>query len=144
VIERCGRRSWTYQEGRRDIWVIESSLVLAPSGAEVLTNEGTKTAFARGYFDAEGGMPQSLEARCYIQLVQKDRSDLQRLRYYLSDIGIVCGRLHNPSVRADPTYWRMFVRAASLHRFLTVVGSWHPRKALLIRDRLQTWPVPKR
>lgn len=92
-------------------------------------------AFARGYFDAEGGVPVQQSSRFYIQLVQKDHSDLDRLRRILEQAGICCGRLHNPSRRSDPDYWRFYILAASHQDFIRVIGSWHPRKRQLLLRR---------
>ncbi|MGH2727035.1 MAG: LAGLIDADG family homing endonuclease [Actinomycetota bacterium] len=94
-------------------------------------------AFARGYFDADGGMPQRLSARIYVPLTQKNRLDLDRLRALLEAEGISCGRIHNPSVRVDPGYWRFFIRARSHTAFLSHISSWHPLKRALMEDRLK-------
>lgn len=77
-----------------------------------------RAAYARGYFDAEGSVPWRTDRRCYIQLVQKDRRDLEHLRGCLADLGVRCERIHNPSVRADPEYafLRPHVVAPRFHR----------------------------
>jgi hypothetical protein len=64
----------------------------------------------------------------YIQFVQKDRADLETCRKHLARLGISSGRIHNPSVRVDPGYWRFYVPVRSHADFVRVVGSWHPRK----------------
>jgi len=92
-------------------------------------------AYARGYFGAEGGIPRDQRARFYVQLVQKDRPDLLSLRNHLESVGFACGSIHNPSAKVDPEYWRFFVRTASHHDFIRMVGSWHPRKRVLLRAR---------
>ncbi len=73
--------------------------------------------------------------RRYIQLVQKDRRDLEHLRGCLADLGVRCGRIHNPSVHADPEYWRFYVLASSHRDFIDLVGSWHPHKRGLLGAR---------
>jgi hypothetical protein len=83
----------------------------------------------RGYFDAEGGLPQSPGARFYIQFTRKDRVELKKVKAILAGMGIDCGEMHNPSVGVDPNYWRFYVRARSHRDFAEKVGSWHPRKA---------------
>jgi hypothetical protein len=55
----------------------------------------------------------------------------------LESWGIDCGRIHNPSRLVDPEYWRFYVRARSHKRFMTLVGSWHPRKRLQIDNRMK-------
>lgn len=125
VIGRIGSRSWIYREGNRRVWVIEST---CRPDALVLAAPKEAAAFARGYFDAEGGVPHGSNARFYIQITQKDGQDLGRVRDVLESLGVRCGRLHNPSVRADPDYWRFYVRSASHAAFADHLGSWHPRK----------------
>lgn len=95
-----------------------------------------RAAFLRGYFDAEGGIPHSLYARFYIQFVQRDLDDLQRAHDWLEDLGIHSGRVHNPSHRVDPHYWRFYVASRSHRMFLARVGAWHPEKRAILDARL--------
>lgn len=132
---KLGSGSWIYREGKRRVWVIETGCRLADGAFET---DREKAAFVRGYFDAEGGIPRAIEARFYVQLVQKDRSDLEEVRRYLENLGIRCGRIHNPSVRVDPDYWRFYVRTCSHETFAHRVSSWHPRKRLLLDQRFET------
>jgi hypothetical protein len=136
---KLGSRSWIYREGKRNVWVVESTCKLAEAA---LVSLEEKAAFARGYFDAEGGIPRDLGARFYIQLVQKNRPDLEQVRRFLEDIGIECGRIHNPSVRVDPQYWRFYVLSRSHEDFVRHVGSWHPRKRPLLEARMKIWSAP--
>ena len=132
-IALLGRKAWLYREGSRTVWTLETKLDLSePAG---YASRMERLAFARGYFDAEGGIPRSSEARFYVQLVQKNLVDLSRLRRFLIAEGISCGMLHNPSWRVDPDFWRFYVRAESLEVFARVVGSWHPRKRALLAER---------
>jgi hypothetical protein len=129
-------RSWIYREGTRNVWVVETTCRLDRESN--LRDPRERVAFVRGYFDAEGGIPRSTRARFYIQLVQKDRKDLESLHGSLEKLGVRCGRIHNPSVRVDPEYWRFYVLSASHEDFIRRVGSWHPRKRLLLEARLET------
>ena len=126
VLSRCldalGYRSWSYEEGKRGVFVLETSWSPPPLSSIARS----PAAYARGYFDADGGVPHSVTARFYIQFVQKDLADLVHLRSVLVNLGIDCGRVHNPSERVDPDYWRFFVRASSRRRFVELVSSWHP------------------
>ena len=131
---KLGSKSWIYREGTRNVWVIETTCRL---GDPSLETDREKAAFVRGYFDAEGGIPRRIEDRFYIQLVQKDRRDLERVRRFLESLDIRCGGIHNPSVRVDPEYWRFYVRVASHEDFIRRVSSWHPRKRLLFEARLE-------
>lgn len=139
-LTRLGLRSWMYREGKaRAFWILETKAAFLSRRFDPLSviAQPEARAFARGYFDADGGMPRDHEARLYIQYAQKDREDLERLRLVLEADGIACGRIHNPSVRVDPDYWRFFVRASSRPAFLSRIGSWHPVKRALVDARLQ-------
>ena len=98
-----------------------------------LNTSEERIAYVRGYFDAEGGLPQSPDARFYIQFTQKDRDELEKVKTILESIGIECGEAHNPSVEVDPDYWRFYVRAKSYKAFAELVGSWHPRKEAILQ-----------
>lgn len=132
-LERLGKRSWIYREGTRSVCVIETTW--RPESPTQIPTPSEAAAFVRGYFDAEGGVPADARARFYIQFVQKNHADLTRTRDLLESLGVRCGRLHNPSVRQDPGYWRFYVRAASHELFIRAVGSWHPRKRTLLQER---------
>ena len=133
LLGKLGSRSWIYREGMRDVWVIETTYRL--NRLDHLPGEFERAAFARGYFDAEGGIPRNPSDRFYLQFVQKNHADLARLRSVLVHMGIGCGILHNPSVRADPDYWRFYVLARSHQEFISRIGSWHPRKRRLVNAR---------
>lgn len=133
-------RSWIYKEGRsRRLWILETTAPFLSVGFDASHLVGCPEGidYVRGYFDAEGGMPRRSEARLYLQLTQKDRSNLESVRDILESEDIRCGRIHNPSVRVDPEYWRFFVRAESHGRFMSTVGSWHPRKRKQIETRMK-------
>ena len=117
---------WIYQEGNRGVWVIETTCRLNRESELVTVPE--KAAFVRGYFDAEGGIPRCAADRFYIQIVQRDRLDLGKVRHLLQELDIRCGRVHNPSIRVDPDCWRFYILASSHEGFIRRVGSWHPRK----------------
>lgn len=55
----------------------------------------------------------------------------------LSDIGIACGKIHNPSSRVDANYWRVYVSAESHGLFANTIGSYHPIKAPILRERVK-------
>jgi len=93
VIRRIGSRSWIYREGIRRVWVIESTCRLHALG---LAAPWEAAAFARGYFDAEGGVPHETRGRFYIQITQKDRNDLGRVREVLESLGVRCGEASQP------------------------------------------------
>jgi len=135
LIEGLGRRVWTYREGRsRNLWIAETSVdVLAER--PTFSTAVERLAYARGYFDAEGGTPHDPSARFYIQFVQKNHADLAELRAILELEGVRCGRLHNPSRLRDPDLWRFYVVASGHRAFSTRVGSWHPRKRSLLEAR---------
>ena len=140
LLKCTGYRSWIYREGKtRDFHVIETTakFLTRSFNPEALLTVAERSAYIRGYFDAEGGVPQRGDARFYVQFVQNNRTSLVRGRKLLEQLDIACGRLHNPSARVDPHYWRFFVRVQSHERFIRLVGSWHPRKEILLFDRMK-------
>lgn len=131
MIRELGGHAWTYREGkRRHLYVVEFSKSLLRSFQP--SSRQDHVDYLRGYFDAEGGIPSSPRSEPYIYLAQKNRADLDSARHMLTSLGIVCGKLHNPSRSVDPAYWRFYVRRQSLARFARIVGSYHPRKAPLL------------
>ncbi len=132
LILRLGRRASTYREGRsRHVYVVEFSRSLIDD-VELRTRKDS-IDYIRGYFDAEGGLPQSDTGDAYLYFAQRNRKDLEALHDMLCKIGITCGKIHNPSRRIDPAYWRFYVSRGSIPRFARYVGSWHPRKAPLLQ-----------
>jgi len=128
LIISMGGRAWTYREGRsRNVFVVEFSRSFLDR-ARLVTRED-RIDYVRGYFDAEGGVPSRNQAEPYLYFAQKDRDDLLHLRRILVSLRIRCGRMHNPSARADPDYWRFYVSRQSHRAFCDLIGSWHPRKA---------------
>ncbi len=140
ALELLGHRAWVYREGRnRNLWVVETTaafLSLAFEGSS-LAGQASGLDYVRGYFDAEGGMPISSTARLYLQFTQKDRANLEGVVVILESWDIRCGRLHNPSFRVDPEYWRFYVSSRSHERFFRLVRSWHPRKRQQIETRMK-------
>jgi len=134
-----GHNSWIYKEGKeREVYVLETLanfLDLKFNPLNIKT-KGEKEAYIRGFFDAEGGLPKDKNARFYIQLVQKDKNKLLWIKGFLKEIGIMVGKIHNPSVRVDPDYWRMYILSESQNDFVKKIGSWHPRKIKIFRDRM--------
>ncbi len=131
LVRSMGAGAWTYREGKaRRVYVVEFSRSLM-EGFVVRTREEI-IDYARGYFDAEGGLPRTMSHGAYLYFAQKDRRDLGNLKKMLVSLGISCGRIHNPSKRIDPDYWRFYVRRGSIRTFARIVGSWQPRKAILL------------
>lgn len=133
VFRRLGYRSWLYREGDRNVWVVESTCRLGVLRGPLSPGEGE--TFVRGYFDADGGAPKRIEDRFYVQFVQRDRLDLEHVRGLLEYLGIGCDRIHNPSTRVAPGYWRFYVLADSLGGFIRRIGSWRPRKRAILETR---------
>ena len=53
-----------------------------------------KSAYLRGFFDAEGVVPRDIESRFYIQLSQKDKEKIKKLKKILHDLVKVIGSWH--------------------------------------------------
>ena len=138
LLTKAGHGWWSYREGAdRGCFVAETGW---KPPTMTFDTEGEKLAYVRGYFDAEGGIPKRAKDRFYIQFVQKDLVDLTHVRDLLSQLGIVCGGIHNPSVRVDPDYWRFYVLSSSREDFVRSVRSWHPRKRLALEERFPLRP----
>ena len=139
LLKEIEYNSWIYKEGAtRDVYVHETlaSFLDFRFNPLALKASGEKIAYVRGFFDAEGGITHRRKAPFYIQLVQKNKQKLELLKRLLIEVRIQVGEIHNPSVRVDPEYWRMFVLAGSRQRFIRLIGSWHPRKILILNKRM--------
>ena len=144
ILKNCltitGNSSWVYKEGvHREVYVLETRakfLDVYFNPLQLVTTK-EKKAYLRGFFDAEGGIPRQSEARFYIQLVQNDFEKLEKLKILLNQLGIHTGEIHNPSVKIDPDYFRMFVVRDSQKKFLQEIGTWHPRKIKVLQQRVK-------
>lgn len=143
VLKNCltqlGYRSWIYKEGRsRKVYSLETTADIFKSKHDTLTfSKKAKTAYVRGYFDAEGGIPRDSNHWFYIQISQKNKLELEALKGILEKLGISCGKIHIPSVKVDPDYYRFFIARQSHKDFARLVGSWHPRKKEIFRLRMK-------
>ncbi|MFH1226058.1 MAG: LAGLIDADG family homing endonuclease [bacterium] len=139
LLREIDYSSWIYKEGKdRDVYVLET---LAPFldfkfNPENLRTKDEIKSYIRGFFDAEGGIPKSEKDRFYIQLTQNDRTKLRRIKNLLNKLGIETGKIHNPSKRVDPEYWRMYVLSKSHKDFVKKIGSFHPRKLKTLTKRM--------
>jgi len=134
-----GHNAWIYREGKdRDVYALETLAEFLDFDFDPLSLKKAeeKSAYIRGFFDAEGGIPNKDSNRFYIQLVQKDKMKIEKLKKLLYDLGISTGKIHNPSVRVDPNYWRMFVSTKSHAQFAQTIWSWHPRKQSIFLRRM--------
>ncbi len=135
LIVSLGGNAWIYREGQtRELFVVEFARSFLDSC--VVRTRKEIIGYIRGYFDAEGGIPVIADERPYLYFAQEKKADLTALWLMLIWVGIDCVRIHNPSRRADPDYWRFFVRRSSIPASIRRVGSWHPRKARLL-DMMQ-------
>ena len=139
LFAKLGYRAWIYREGKRSVYTLET---LAPFldfqfDPEELITSGEKASYLRGFFDAEGGIPHHIEAKFYIQLVQKNRLKIEKIVALLTSLGIATGTIHNPSSRVDPDYWRVYIRTNSHKDFVRIVSSWHPVKSQLFLKRMK-------
>ena len=138
LFHELGYKSWIYREGKRSVYTLETLAAFLDFKFDpiCLSTAKEQAAYIRGFFDAEGGVPQGLDAKFYIQLVQKDKSKIKKLVTMLSSLGIKTGKVHNPSAKIDPDYWRVFVSTNSHRDFAKIVGSWHPIKKEILRTRM--------
>lgn len=135
MVRGWGGHAWVYREGQeRRLYVVEfAKSILADAKVQTLQE---KADYIQGYFDAEGSIPRDPKARFYLYFAQKDRVSLERVKSYLEELGISCGRVHNPSKRADPNYWRFYVLSQSQIDFARKIGSRHPVKSRLLRMKI--------
>ena len=47
------------------------------------------------------------------------------------------GKIHNPSVKVDPDFWRMYIPIDFCQEFVKQISSWHPKKIKILRDRVK-------
>lgn len=135
LLKEIGHASWIYKEGReRTVYVLETMCNEINFSFYPCSRE-EKRFYVKGFFDAEGGIPRN-QKRFYIQLAQKSRKKIELIKSALNDLGIKCGKVHNPSVRVNPDYWRVFVLRDSHDKFLCKIGSLHPIKSALICRRM--------
>jgi hypothetical protein len=136
ILAELGHKSWIYREGQdRYVWALETSAKIDRSEKPKTIDE--KIAYSRGYFDAEGGMPRNSSHFLYFQFSQKDKDDLTEVWKCLTNLGIKCGTVHNPSKKVDDNYWRFFVSRTSHWKFMSRINSWHPRKAKQMELRMK-------
>ena len=134
-VKSLGNSAWVYKEGKhRKVWVVEFSRSLLTDF--YISSLEDKTDYIRGYFDTDGGIAKQSQVRYYLYFAQKDLEDLEQVRNYLLELGIVCGKIHNPSRQVDPDYWRFYVSARSYNDFATKIGSWHPEKKSYLRMKI--------
>lgn len=134
-IKNLGAKAWVYQEGKnRDFWITEFSKNLLKNFQ--IKSQVDKIDYIRGYFDAEGGIARSNDVRYYIYFAQKDRLDLLKVKTFLEELSICCGKIHNPSKRVDKNYWRFFVSSKSYTDFARIINSSHPEKRKCLRMKI--------
>ena len=139
VFSLLGFNSWIYREGKtREVYVLETLARFLDFHFDPLQlkTEAEQSAYIRGFFDAEGGIPHSASASFYIQLVQNDRNKLRKIKVMLNRMDIATGIIHNPSKKLHPEYWRMFVLQSGQRKFVKKIGTMHPRKLKLLRERM--------
>ena len=140
ILRDLGYASWIYREGKtRHVYTLETLAQFLDFSFDPLALETDveRASYVRGFFDAEGGIPRIPHAKFYIQLVQKDKEKIEKLVRILSVLGIHTGKVHNPSRRVDPDFWRVFVSTRSHAAFARIIGSWHMRKATIFCERMK-------
>lgn len=139
LLKKIGHNSWIYKEGKdRSVYVLETLASFLDFKFNPLKfhSREEKICYVEGFFDAEGGIPKN-NKRFYIQLVQSDKQKLQKIKTILEELEIETGKIHNPNVKVDPEYWRMYVLVKSQKRFAEIINSCHPRKIRILRIRMK-------
>jgi intein-encoded DNA endonuclease-like protein len=144
VLQKCfaylGYKSWIYKEGKdREVYVLETLANFLDFNFNPLRlkKNSEKAGYIRGFFDAEGGIPKNSKAKFYIQLAQKNEKKMRDIKNILTDLKIKTGKIHNPSQKVDPNYWRIYVSAESQKAFVEKISSWHPRKIRTLVERVK-------
>ena len=138
LLARIGSKSWIYKEGKnRNVYALEtvSKLLNFSFRMTSLKHLDEVRSYVRGFFDAEGGIPQTKD-RFYIQLVQKNQEKIGELKGMLEKLKIRSGKIHNPSKKVDPNYWRIFISSADHKKFAKEIGSSHPVKREIFLKRM--------
>ena len=134
-IKILSQNAWMYKEGAtRQLYVVEFSRNFLKGF--VFKTKQDKIDYIRGYFDAEGGISRSPNVRYYLYFAQKNLEDLEQVREWLTELGIQCCIIHNPSKKVDPDYWRFFISCKSYENFARIIGSWHPAKSRFLRMKI--------
>jgi DNA-binding transcriptional regulator WhiA len=130
IIEENDGRAWIFPQ--RDIHILETKFSHLLEKRKISSSK-EKLEYVSGFFDAEGGIPKKLDARFYVQFVQKNKRELQEVANILEEFGIKCGKLHQYDQKSK--CWRFFVRAESYLKFIKFVRSRHPEK----QERLKSF-----
>ncbi len=139
-FQKVGCKAWIYKEGKtRTVYALETAAKFLDIGfnPDMLPSKEAQIAYVRGYFDAEGGIPRSSTHWFYIQLSQKNQRELIKVHKILKKLGIKCGKVHIPSARVDPDYFRFFISRESHRDFATIINSCHPRKRKIFELRMK-------
>lgn len=139
LLRSIGIHSWIYREGKlRNLYALEtvSKELNFKFDPLRLQAKPERIMYLRGFFDAEGGIPRNGK-RFYIQLAQKDYAKMNAVKKILREIRIESGRIHNPSKRVDPNYWRIFIPVKHHRLFAKTIGSWHPVKSRIFSERMK-------
>lgn len=140
MLKENGFNSWIYREGKnRNLYILETtaSFLNQKRLPDSFLTSAEKIGYIRGYFDAEGGIPRDTNHWFYIQLSQKNKPELQKLKALLEGLGIGCGKVHIPSHRIDPNYFRFYISRSSHQDFIRIINSWHPRKQKILNSRMK-------
>lgn len=134
-INNLGRHAWIYKEGKeRNLWIIEFSKSLLKD--TFIESKQQKLDFVTGFFDAEGGIAKNPEVRFYLYFCQKNKKVLEDIKKYLSEFKIESGKIHNPSKKVDPDYWRFYIKAKSYKDFAKIIKLKHPDKKEILRMKI--------
>ena len=123
IIEKNNGKAWIFPQ--RNIHILETKFchLFEP---RKLSSDKERIEYLSGFFDAEGGIPKKLQARFYVQFVQKNKKELQEVANILNEFGVECGKLHQYDKKSK--CWRFFVKTNSWLKFIELIKSKHPEK----------------
>jgi len=92
-----------------------------------------KTAYIRGFFDAEGDVSPTNSTTKYIGLSQKNIVALTKLRELIEELGLKCSKIYLADKRSN-TFRVTIIGKQQIHKFYRVVGVEHPVKLKKIEE----------
>jgi intein-encoded DNA endonuclease-like protein len=96
------------------------------------TSDLAKLDYVRGFWDAEGGLPQTTK-QTYISFDQKNRCALEFIRNILSTAGF-----HPTNITLTGQCWQFRItRKNELARYFREIGTSHPEKHGRFRKMLK-------
>jgi intein-encoded DNA endonuclease-like protein len=96
-----------------------------------------KSAYIRGFFDAEGDVSPTTSSSPYIGISQKNRQVLEELKQILEELDISTGGIHTIDSTSNTLRFVVASKEA-ISKFITIINSEHPEKKNSL-NRIRTY-----